>query len=456
MNSHRIDPIRPSGGLRRLRAGLPIDTVKEQSVNNSPRTLDQFESAMTSAIEEGLRDERTVLVMRISIRPLPRGSGTNDRSGLAPELKQRLTQADTSVVAYQTGTEQILAFVPALRRRSDGDEMVQLVVDALRPALVLNGLPHYLSPRVGAALLDRENPSTALLLEGTELALAETDSAHPGMMFHPYQRVRHQRHAEMENDLRSAVLNAETSVAFQPSVSLETGKIVALEAFARWSRDGKGEVPTIDFIRSAEELGVIHQLGRQVLEKALFTTSDWVDAGLLDEVTLWLNVSPSEVKHPDFPKMVSDAIEINPKVRVGIELTPMPPNDDRHIPDVIRALVSRGARASIGDFGTGYIDVAQLHQLPFDMVTLDRSLTRQIGSSDQAADLLQILIELANRLGLQTTAQGIENPDQISKLALMGCKNAQGYLLARPLMTEEMTALLNEQKASGLSLLQNS
>ncbi len=454
MTNHRIDPIRPSGGLRRLRAGLPIDTVMEPSVVTNPKTLDQFESAMSGAIEEGLRDERTVLALRISVRPLPRRPGAKGNA-IAPELLQRLTQADTSVVAYQTGTAEILAFVPALRRRSDGEEMVQLVVDALTPPLELESLPHYLSPRIGAALLDRENPSTGLLLEGTELALAETDAGHPGMMFHPYQRVRHQRHAEMEDDLRSAILNAETSVAFQPSVNLETGQIVALEAFARWSRDGKGQVPTIDFIRSAEELGVIHQLGRQVLEKALFTTSDWVDAGLLDEVTLWINASPSEVKHPEFPKMVKDAIAINPKVRVGIELTPMPPNDDRHIPNVIRSLVALGARAAIGDFGVGFIDVAQLHQLPFDTVTLDRSLTRQIGSNDQAADLLHILIELAKRLGLDTTAQGIESADQIGRLSQMGCSNAQGYLLARPLMADEMLELLREQRSTGVSLLHN-
>ncbi len=455
MTTHHVDPIRPSGGLRRLRAGLPISAGEQQTVGpTDPQSRDQFVGALNDAILSALNEERTVLVMRIAIRPVP-GGDADDRGKLDPGVKQRLTKADTGVVAFAVAPDEVIAFVPELRRRSDGEETVNLTVEALKEPLVCEGLPHYLSPRVGAALLDRENPSAEMLLEGTRLALAEADRSNPGMMFHPYQRVRHERHSEMETELRAAVLENETSVAFQPSVQLATGEITGMEAFARWFREGKGQVPTIDFIRSAEELGVMHQLGRQVLEKALFQTADWADSGLVDEVTLWLNVSPSEILHPEFSKMVKDAIAVHEKVKIGIELSPMPPNDERHIPTVIRSLVARGARASIGDFGIGYIDLSMLHQLPFDSVTLDRSLIRQIASNDQAADLVQILIDLASRLGMSTNASGIETKQQAEMLAEMGCTNGQGYFLARPLLADEMTDLLTEHKSTGASLLSN-
>lgn len=456
MTTHHVDPIRASSGLRRLRAGLPIDAGEEQQVGpTDPQTRDQFVAALDDAIQSALNEERTVLVMRISIRPVP-GGDADDRGRLDPGVKQRLTKADTGVVAFAVGPDEIIAFVPELRRRSDGEETVGLTVQALTDALPLEGLPHYLSPRIGAALLDRENPSAETLLEGTRLALAEADRSNPGMMFHPYQRVRHERHSEMETELRAAVLRNETSVAFQPIVHMASGRIIAMEAFARWFREGKGQVPTIDFIRSAEELGVMHQLGRQVLEKALFQTADWVDSGLVEDVTLWLNVSPTEILHPEFSKMVGDAIAVNDRVRIGIELSPMPPNDDRHIATVIRSLVARGARASIGDFGIGYIDLSMLHQMPFDSVTLDRSLIRQIAANDQAADLVKLLVDLATRLDMASNASGIESKQQADMLAQMGCTNGQGYFMARPLLADEMTELLTEHKRSGLSLLSNS
>ncbi len=454
MPTHHVDPIRPSGGLRRLRAGLPIEADETPAGPTGPQTRDQFIAGLDAAIARAVREERTVLVMRVQIRPLP-GGDADDRGRIDPGIKQRLTQADTGVVAYAVAPDEIIAFVPSLRRRSDGEETVALVVEALTAPIVHEDLPHYLSPRIGAALLDRENPSSETLLEGTRLALAEADRSSPGMMFHPYQRVRHQRHSEMETELRAAVLRNETSVAFQPIVHMASGKITAMEAFARWFRAGKGQVPTIDFIRSAEELGVMHQLGRQVLEKALFQTADWVDSGLVEDITLWLNVSPAEILHPEFSKMVGDAIAVNERVRIGIELSPMPPNDDRHIASVIRSLVARGARASIGDFGVGYIDLSMLHQLPFDSVTLDRSLIRQIASNEQAADLLKILVDLGTRLGLSTTAAGIETREQADMLAQMGCTNAQGYFLARPLLADEMTDLLVQHRSGGHSLLQN-
>ena len=388
-------------------------------------------------------EDLTVLVVRIRHRSLPRRTELHgSRNQVADEIYQRLHSVDTTLTAISLSETEIEAYVPALRRRSEGEELVAKLIQALSPPLDIDGLPHYLSPTIGAALLDQENPSAELLLDASGLALEETDNAHRGMMFHPYQRVRHDRNGQIEKELRAAVLDDTTSVALQPAVDLRTGEIQALEAFARWTRPGKGPVLALDLVHITEEIGALHQLGRQVLARALSQTLSWQQQGLLGEVTLWLNTSPTEVLHPEFSSKISDAVKISPRIKIGIELSPSPPSDEKYVNGIIRSLVASGARAAIGDFGAGYVDLSVAHQLPFDSVKLDRSLIRQIVGNERAAEMVNVLIGLAGRLGMEVTAQGIETQEQASLLTQMGCTIGQGFFFGRPLEQPEMDTFL--------------
>lgn len=445
MNDHDTNPRQAHRGIRRLSAGLPVRD--DRRVDRRPTTIDQLTVALQAAIDVANDTESTLVVFRIRHRPLPNTNGrTGDRPVLHEAITERLSSINDLLIAVALSPGEIIGFVPALRRRADGDELLGAIVAALTPALDIEGLPHYLGPVVGAALLDLENPTVDDLLDGSSLAVDETEPSNPGMMFHPYQRVRSDRERQMAQDLRAAVLQNFTDVALQPSTDLATGDIVGIEVFARWRRNGRGQVPAVEFITLAEQMGLLHQLGRQVLERALFQVSDWVEAGLLGDVTLWVNMTPSEILHPQFAAMIAAAVKINPRVKVGIELTPMPPSSERFIHSVIRALVARGARAAIGDFGIGNVDISMLQQLPFDAVKLDRSLIRQIAGNSQAADLLSILIEMAKRLDMEVTAQGVESGDQIDVLRQTGCDVAQGFHIARPMSTEDFERYLTDRR----------
>ncbi len=442
MTPSQFDPTPPRGGLRRLRAGLSIEA--DSHAPSGPRSPDQLAASLRTDLDRALAEERTVLVLKVRHRAFPgRAAASLNHGKLPEEIQQRLRSIEPTIIAVASSDTEMVAYVPSLRRRSDGEELVALALRALTPPLDIEGLPHYLSPTIGAALLDRENPTADLLLDASALALAETDNAHPGVMFHPYQRVRHDRNTEVEQELKAAVLANTTSVALQPALDLKTGEIRALESFARWTRPGKGPVLALDLVHITEEIGALHQLGRQVAERALRQISDWHEQGLLNDVTLWANISPSEVLHPEFPAMIMAAMEIDPRIKVGIELSPSPPSGEKYVNGVIRSLVARGARAAIGDFGSGYVDLSTIHQLPFDSVKLDRSLTRQIVGSDRAAEMVGVLIGLAGKLGLEVTAQGIENQAQAELLTQMGCPIGQGFYFARPMEQAEMDTYLN-------------
>ena len=429
------------GGLRRLRAGLPLEvTTDEEPARLAPRSLPQFTADVERAIDEDTANERTALLVRANHRAVPLGA---DRQGLGrwqlhPELERRLTALHPELSAIGLGEGEILLFVPGLRRRDDGEQLLAKTLDALSDDVTINGLPHVLEPRVGGALLDPENPDAERLIDAAEIALDETDSTHHHVLFHPYQRVRTDRRNELSEALRVAILDQGLSVAMQPAVDLQTGKIVAIEAFARWTRPDKGPVATADLIQTATSLGVLNRVGEQVLQKALFHISDWVDADLLDDVTLWLNMTATDVLDRHLVRTILDGTRLNDRVKVGIELSPSSSPDAQAVISTLRALSSRGARAAFGDLGVGFASFAEAQHLPFDSVKLDRSLMTQITANDAAADVVRHLIAIARTIGLEPTAQGIEQPEQLELIRSMGCRFAQGYVFTKPLAPDSL------------------
>lgn len=431
--NHHIEPIRPGGGMRRLRQGN-LRRKEDQSTTVVSRM--QFHGLLQAEIERALGDELTLIVMRVRLRALP-GSGDDGFAGqdLPVEMVERLEQCHEHLRAAVASSGELMMMVPSLRRRPDGEELVSAVIEALSTPIEVGGLPHHLSPAIGAAMLDHESPSAELLLDGARLALAECDSSNPGMIFHPYQRVRHDRRKEIEGDLRAAVLKEDITAALQPAFSIETGDLVGFEAFARWNREGKGPVPAIEFVHMAHDLGIDHFLSRQVLNRSLGTLSETLDQAPeknAKDLTLWLNVSPDEVLHPEFVSTIVSAMGADERINVGLELSPSPPSDARDVHQSLKRLVARGARVAIGDFGIGNANLTVLQQLPFDAVKLDRALIRQIAGNDAAADMVRALIEMATLLGLETTAQGVENQAHLDVLQRLGCELAQGYFYGEP------------------------
>ena len=431
--NRKIEPIRPGGGMRRLRKG-GLRQAEDRSQTLVSRA--QFHNLLSAEIDRALNDEQTVLVMRLRIRPLP-GSGDDGAASrsLPDAFVERLVQCHEHLRVMVASPVELVMMVPSLRRRPDGEAIVSSLLESLKPPLEIDGLPHHLSASIGAAMLDHENPSADLLIDGARLALEECDSSNPGMIFHPYQRVRHDRRRDIESDLRTAVLNQQIDAAIQPAFNIETGRLVAFEAFARWNRPNKGPVAAIEFVQMARDLGLDHFLGRQVLDRSLGMVSEMLDEARVDvdqTVTLWLNVSPTEVLHPEFVSTIISAIGFDNRIRVGLELSPSPPGDARDVHKSLKRLVSRGARVAIGDFGIGNANLTVLQQLPFDAAKLDRALIRQIAGNDAAADMVKALIEMASLLNLEITAQGVETPAQLDVLRSFGCGIVQGYHLGEP------------------------
>ncbi|MFB7615922.1 putative bifunctional diguanylate cyclase/phosphodiesterase [Kitasatospora sp. NPDC056181] len=355
--------------------------------------------------------------------------------------------------------------------RLGGDEFAVLVEDALRPAdvgatadAVLSAFtePFKLSAgavrvtaSIGVATTEDSVDGTELLSHA-DLALYSAKSAGKRQWCH-YQPALQaglvERH-ELNENLDTAIAESAFKLYYQPIVDLQTGDLVAFEALVRWPHDRRGMVLPDDFIALAEESGQIVPLGAWVLERAAQEVAGWHrlsgdrrSARGLPPLRVNVNVSARQFRDAGFVDVVRGAVRtsgITPQALV-LELTEsvLMRRDERVHTDM-RTLTGLGVGIAIDDFGTGYSSLSYLREFPISILKIDKSFIDGLGLSQQQYALVEGITRIADTLGVQVIAEGIENTEQRDLLAAMGCPLGQGYLFARPLTPEQARTLIEE------------
>jgi EAL domain-containing protein (putative c-di-GMP-specific phosphodiesterase class I) len=247
-----------------------------------------------------------------------------------------------------------------------------------------------------------------------------------------------------EAELRRALTHGEIEVAYQPIVSLRTGRIVSFEALARWRR-GVHWVPPVEFIPLAEETGLIVALERQVIHQALSQLAAWQQRFPDAPLGISLNISGRHLSDPTLVVYLRDALGESPLApgSVRLEITESWLLDDGAATQrVLGQLRELGLKLVIDDFGTGYSSLSYLHRLPIDGIKLDQSFVRDMQSSPERAEIVRTVVNLAGHLKLDVVAEGVENSSELSRLREYGCDLAQGYFFSRPVDRETAEALV--------------
>lgn len=253
---------------------------------------------------------------------------------------------------------------------------------------------------------------------------------------------------QLEADLRSAIMNDEISVVYQPVVDAATRRINGVEALARWDRPGHGFVPPDIFIAVAETSGLIDRLGLVVLRKACETAKQW------PSIKLSVNISPVQFRNPAFSGHVADILAATqmPNQRLRLEMTE---GYFIHHPERASAAIDKlkqlGLHIALDDFGAGFASVGYLRRFGFDRMKIDRSLIMALDKGGRSLDMLQATVALAKSLDIPVTAEGVETDEQAAILHLCGCDELQGYLFSRPVPAHEITEMLEGQDAPCLA-----
>jgi diguanylate cyclase len=253
------------------------------------------------------------------------------------------------------------------------------------------------------------------------------------------------RRTTLEHELRGAIDRGELHLAYQPVVTLPGVRPVGAEALLRWHHPTLGQVSPEEFIPIAEESGVISRLGTWVLHQACHQLSRWLGDG--HDVWVSVNVSPRELHSPEYVMQVAEALEAHrvPPQRLVLEVTEHAVATDlEELVRRLRALRMTGVRIALDDFGAGYSSLGQLRNLPVDILKIDHSLVAEPESSrtGTAAPLVDVVVRLGHRLGLEVIAEGMADPKQRLVVEAAGCRWGQGRLFGSPVPAEHLEARL--------------
>lgn len=309
------------------------------------------------------------------------------------------------------------------------------------------------SASMGIALYPEQGSSVSELMRKADMALYECkkqESLRHFMVFSESLQARLQKETRVENGLQRALVNNEFELHYQPILSLDNYSIRGVEALIRWRLpDGNVLMPN-DFIEEANRVGLIGELGEWVLEAACQQLRVWLDQGL--ELSMSVNVSPRHLRQVGFEELVREVVQKYqlPAGSLMLELT-----EEVFVDSGIASLYAlneirkMGVGIAIDDFGTGYSSMRYLKSLPIDRIKVDRCFV-SAHKEDALSDpmITQAIVFLAEGLGLDLVAEGIETEEQALELKRQGCHKGQGYLFSKPLPSAAIVEMLQEQVLS--------
>ncbi|MBI5918271.1 MAG: EAL domain-containing protein [Nitrosomonadales bacterium] len=326
--------------------------------------------------------------------------------------------------------------------------IAEKMLHAINQPYQLNGIEQHSSSSLGITLFVDGKQKVDELLKQADTAMYEAKKSGRDTLrfFDPAMQEALEVRTQLEAGMRTALSRQEFRLYYQIQVD-RSGHPVGAETLIRWLHPEQGLIAPDQFIPIAEETGLILTIGQWVLQAACAQIKEWERDPLMQSLSVAVNVSVRQFRHPDFVNQASEIIEhsgIRPEL-LKLELTESTVLEN--VADTIakmEALNRIGVRFSMDDFGTGYSSLAYLTQLPFNQLKIDQSFVRNIGTKSSDAMIIQTIIGMANNLGMEVIAEGVETLAQRDFLEANGCRLYQGYLFSRPVPLTEFVALLQK------------
>ena len=324
--------------------------------------------------------------------------------------------------------------------------LAERIVGAFSQPIALGGHSIVITASVGLALHPDDGSDPDTLIKHAELAMYEAKNSgrNTWRYFAPQLGEAASRRLLLESALRQAAGKGELLLHYQPQYELADGRLVGLEALVRWQHPEQGLVPPAMFIGIAEEIGIIEQIDAWVLDEACRQLAAWDRSGLrVPRVSV--NLSALELESAGLVERVGAVVARHGlgADRLELEVTEsVIMRDPVTAEHALAGLKALGVQLAVDDFGTGYSSLAYLKRLPIDRLKIDRSFVQDIGSSASDESIVRAIIALADSLGLETVAEGVETVEHAGFLRAEGCRMGQGYLFARPLPVDELAVLL--------------
>lgn len=351
------------------------------------------------------------------------------------------------------GGDEFMLVVEELLESGDSDIVAKRLLSAFEEPIGMGDQSISISGSIGISTYPFDGLDPETLVKKADLALHSSKQKTKGgfEFYAPRMDALNRERTKIEQGLRQAMARDELSLAFQPLVDFESGRVAGVEALLRWESSEIGAVSPAKFIPVAERSGLIIPIGQWVLETACKTSREWQDAGL-PAVPIGVNISAKQLQQDDFLGVV-EAVLAETRLRpelLELELTESAAMEDhRHSQKLLTKLRDLGVRIVIDDFGTGYSSLSRLKLLPMHAVKVDQSFIENIVEDPRDRALVMAMVAMARNLGVDVVAEGVESVDQLEVLrsfesqpvTLFRCDKLQGFLFSRPVPKSEMPEL---------------
>ncbi|MHB1075965.1 putative bifunctional diguanylate cyclase/phosphodiesterase [Thiobacillus sp.] len=401
------------------------------------------------------RAQREKLQISLLFIDLDRFKHINDSQGhevgdqvlrvVANRLDEQLRADD--FVARLGGDEfaVILMHPPASRAAS---RVARKLLKALAESFKLDRRRYAIGASIGISVYPDDGLDANTLLRQADLAMYQAKQRRSGFeYFSDELNTVAQQQLNLETGLRQALERDELALAYQPKVDLAGGRVVGLEALARWLTRSGGIIWPDQFIPVAEETGLIMPLGRWVVRAACEQWIVWRDAGL-NPPPVAINLSPRQFSDArlidDIDAILKETGMDSSHLQLEVTESAAMENPARTF-DMLDALRQRGLHVYIDDFGTGHSNLGQLKRMPIDALKIDKSFVDDVLTDSDDAEIANAIIRLAHALNLRVVAEGVESVEQVAFLKDQGCDEIQGYVVAKPMPPDKVATYFNRQ-----------
>jgi diguanylate cyclase (GGDEF)-like protein len=365
------------------------------------------------------------------------------------EFAQRISAImRAGAVLIRIGGDEFAIVIPNVVSLDGPAALARRIVAAVAEPFVINRISTSVGVGIGIAIAPSDGMDPELLAQRADRALyrAKAEGRSCIHFFEPNMDAHVERRVAMESELRAAVAAKAITPYYQPVVELKSKRVVGFEALARWKSDKFGWIAPDLFITVAEEIGIISELGDQLLRQACLDACTWPP-----DLTLAFNISGIQLRDPTLGLRILAILAetgFSPR-RLELEITETALVDNIKVAqNVTGELRQVGVRIALDDFGTGYATLSQLLSLKLDRIKIDRSFVDRLGKDKESTTIVRAVLGLASGFELETTAEGIENDEQLAALDADGCLEGQGYLFSEAVPAGKVQSLLKSLELS--------
>lgn len=443
--------------IQAVRDNARTQAILIRSAQTDPLTQLPNRNLMVDHISDALQNAwRTSQQPTLLFIDVDRFKNINDSLGhgagddVLVAVSKRLVNAvpERTIVGRISGDE-FVVLDPVSSGYTDSLALADRVLAAFREPLQLAAGDVFVSASIGVALANTSSPLTAEeLLRNADTAMYRAKDAGRNCVavFDESMLERVTQRLAVETALYRALERRELRLVHQPIIDIELGDVLGFEALMRWEQEDGTTISPAEFIPIAEETGTIVPIGAWALLEALSHLRDWIDKGVCPATaSMSVNVSPRQLYDPNFIAVVNEALtrsRVAPQ-QLWLEITEgVMIAEPEQTMATLRRLNTLGVRVAIDDFGTGYSSLSLLQRFPIQRLKIDRAFISGIADDVNSRSLVKTIIAMADSLGLDTVAEGVESIRQLQSLADLRCAKAQGFLISHPVSPEAMASTI--------------